>query len=359
MENSIKEKNTEPNLIVFARQTFTPLQKDIFTLAVSQLETGLNVQPDLPEPLEIAPEDFARDLRRRHTRVKALLLNQAFVRGAENIYADEALFHAGIHPLAKTARLRRDRAIRLHQALAEVLSEAVAAGGSFDLRLRGCRGAPGLFPGEPLNDIVGLARGRVRRTPSATGHWLSGSLVFLNSGPNLQRGTGGWTADRPTRMYLPLAAVIVIVMVAGNFLCQRLQTQLGWSERVGTKVQTGIVAGVAFALGFATVQRNAQYHSAESIWADVVASRPESCAVTPTLAWPYWKTDGRKSRFPSLSTRCASARTSCDRAVRSGERAGGDWRDESGDRSNYRRRSVGTRLRPCSCGSGRHSGGSG
>ena len=47
MENSIKEKNTEPNLIVFARQTFTPLQKDIFTLAVSQLETGLNVHPDL------------------------------------------------------------------------------------------------------------------------------------------------------------------------------------------------------------------------------------------------------------------------------------------------------------------------
>jgi plasmid replication initiation protein len=47
MENNIKEKNTEPNLIVFARQTFTPLQKDIFTLAVSQLETGLNVQPDL------------------------------------------------------------------------------------------------------------------------------------------------------------------------------------------------------------------------------------------------------------------------------------------------------------------------
>ncbi|MFZ0933886.1 MAG: bifunctional DNA-formamidopyrimidine glycosylase/DNA-(apurinic or apyrimidinic site) lyase, partial [Bryobacteraceae bacterium] len=83
-----------------------------------------------PEPLEIAPEDFARDLRRRHTRVKALLLNQAFVRGVGNIYADEALFRAGIHPLAKTARLRRDRAIRLHQALAEVLSEAIAAGGS-------------------------------------------------------------------------------------------------------------------------------------------------------------------------------------------------------------------------------------
>jgi len=47
MEKDIREKNREPNLIVFARQTFTPLQKDIFTLAVMQLETGINVQPDL------------------------------------------------------------------------------------------------------------------------------------------------------------------------------------------------------------------------------------------------------------------------------------------------------------------------
>jgi len=47
MEEQIKEKNKEPNAIVFARQSFTPLQKDIFTLAVSQLETGFNVQYDL------------------------------------------------------------------------------------------------------------------------------------------------------------------------------------------------------------------------------------------------------------------------------------------------------------------------
>ena len=83
-----------------------------------------------PEPLEIAAADFARDLRRHRTCVKALLLNQTFVRGVGNIYADEALFRGGIHPLAKTDRLRRDRALRLHQALAEVLSEAIAAGGS-------------------------------------------------------------------------------------------------------------------------------------------------------------------------------------------------------------------------------------
>jgi len=83
-----------------------------------------------PEPLEISAEDFAAALHRRRTRVKALLLDQTFVRGVGNIYADEALFRAGIHPLANTGRLRRDRVLRLHRALGEVLSEAIAAGGS-------------------------------------------------------------------------------------------------------------------------------------------------------------------------------------------------------------------------------------
>lgn len=47
MDEIINKKNQEPNLIVFARQSFTAAQKDIFTLAVSQLDTGINVQPDL------------------------------------------------------------------------------------------------------------------------------------------------------------------------------------------------------------------------------------------------------------------------------------------------------------------------
>lgn len=49
METVVKEKNREPNLIVFAKQDYTPMQKDIFTIAVSQLDTGVNVQPDLFE----------------------------------------------------------------------------------------------------------------------------------------------------------------------------------------------------------------------------------------------------------------------------------------------------------------------
>jgi formamidopyrimidine-DNA glycosylase len=83
-----------------------------------------------PEPLEISAADFATGLRRRKTRIKALLLNQRFLRGMGNIYADEALFRAGIHPLAMASRIRGERASRLHSAIRQVLREAIDAGGS-------------------------------------------------------------------------------------------------------------------------------------------------------------------------------------------------------------------------------------
>lgn len=98
-----------------------------------------------PEPLEISPEDFASALKRRKTRIKALLLNQQFVRGIGNIYADEALFRAGIHPMALTSRLRPDRVRRLHRAIVEVLTEAIAAGGSSVSDYVDAQGRKGFF----------------------------------------------------------------------------------------------------------------------------------------------------------------------------------------------------------------------
>jgi formamidopyrimidine-DNA glycosylase len=83
-----------------------------------------------PEPLEVSYEDFADALARRKTSVKALLLNQTFLRGLGNIYADEALFRAGIHPQAMTSRIRKERARKLYQAIVKVLGEAIEAGGS-------------------------------------------------------------------------------------------------------------------------------------------------------------------------------------------------------------------------------------
>ncbi len=83
-----------------------------------------------PEPLEVTLEEFAARLKRRKARIKSVLLDQHFIRGVGNIYADEALFRAGIHPLAIAARLRRDRVQRLHASVVEVLTEAIAKGGS-------------------------------------------------------------------------------------------------------------------------------------------------------------------------------------------------------------------------------------
>jgi formamidopyrimidine-DNA glycosylase len=83
-----------------------------------------------PEPLDVPLADFTAALRRRKTRIKALLLNQGFLRGLGNIYADEALFRAGLHPLAVASRIRGERARRLHEAIGAVLREAIEAGGS-------------------------------------------------------------------------------------------------------------------------------------------------------------------------------------------------------------------------------------
>lgn len=83
-----------------------------------------------PDPLNIGAEAFVARLRARKSMVKPLLLNQSFLRGMGNIYTDEALHRAGVHPRALASRLRRDRAIRLHAAIEEVLLESINSGGS-------------------------------------------------------------------------------------------------------------------------------------------------------------------------------------------------------------------------------------
>ncbi|MBM3763528.1 MAG: bifunctional DNA-formamidopyrimidine glycosylase/DNA-(apurinic or apyrimidinic site) lyase [Acidobacteria bacterium] len=83
-----------------------------------------------PDPLELTPEEFIALAKRRKTRIKALLLDQSALRGMGNIYTDEALFHAKIHPCASAAKLSRARLATLHQCTREILREAIAAGGS-------------------------------------------------------------------------------------------------------------------------------------------------------------------------------------------------------------------------------------
>jgi formamidopyrimidine-DNA glycosylase len=83
-----------------------------------------------PEPLDIGLAEFTANLRKRKTRIKPLLLNQAFLAGMGNIYVDEALFASGIHPLASASRLSAARAAKLHQAMVETLRLAIEHRGS-------------------------------------------------------------------------------------------------------------------------------------------------------------------------------------------------------------------------------------
>ena len=98
-----------------------------------------------PDPLEINQNEFLERVRGRQAQVKRLLLDQRFLRGIGNIYADEILFQAGIHPCTPASRLTAERARRLHQAMADVLGRAIAAGGSSISDYVDANGRPGEF----------------------------------------------------------------------------------------------------------------------------------------------------------------------------------------------------------------------
>ena len=101
-----------------------------------------------PEPLgeEFGEDWFVEALRRRKRLLKPLLLDQSFVAGLGNIYVDEALHKAGLHPLTTAERVSKAKALRLREAIREVLSKAIQhEGSSFDTFYRTPEGNPGAY----------------------------------------------------------------------------------------------------------------------------------------------------------------------------------------------------------------------
>ena len=100
------------------------------------------------DPLEPAfdPERVVADLAKKRTAIKAALLDQTLVSGIGNIYADEALFRAGVHPLAVPARTRKSRLVEVLESATKVMSDALAVGGtSFDALYVNVNGESGYF----------------------------------------------------------------------------------------------------------------------------------------------------------------------------------------------------------------------
>lgn len=101
-----------------------------------------------PEPLDLDLESFVHLFQGRKGRLKSLLLNQTFLAGIGNIYADEMLFEAGLHPLTPAVSLTRKQKEKLWTAMRHVLRRAIAAGGSSIRDFQDADGAEGLFQQE-------------------------------------------------------------------------------------------------------------------------------------------------------------------------------------------------------------------
>jgi formamidopyrimidine-DNA glycosylase len=100
------------------------------------------------DPLEAAfdAKDFAARLGRKKTQVKRALLDQSLISGVGNIYADEALWRAKLHWARPTETLRPAEVSRLLEAVRDVLTEALKAGGtSFDALYVNVNGESGYF----------------------------------------------------------------------------------------------------------------------------------------------------------------------------------------------------------------------
>lgn len=126
-----------------------------------------------PEPLDPAftAEDFVQRLHARRRLLKPLLLDQSFLAGLGNIYTDEALHAAGLHPLSFSNQINETQAVRLLAAIRQVLQDGIAhngasidwvyRGGKFQhhFRVYGCTGRPCPVCGTPIERITVGQRG--------------------------------------------------------------------------------------------------------------------------------------------------------------------------------------------------------
>jgi len=97
------------------------------------------------DPLEISEKEFIEELSGRRAQVKALLLNQGVLRGMGNIYTDEALWRARIHPARLAANLQTPQLKALYKAMQQVLSTAIRLRGSSISDYLDAEGFPGAY----------------------------------------------------------------------------------------------------------------------------------------------------------------------------------------------------------------------
>ena len=96
-----------------------------------------------PDPLEITVKDFLNLISSRRGKIKTVLLNQEFLAGVGNIYSDEALYLAQIHPLSRVEKIPHEKLKLLFNKLAGVLKKSIKLRGTTRQDYRDLKGQKG------------------------------------------------------------------------------------------------------------------------------------------------------------------------------------------------------------------------
>lgn len=120
------------------------LLNDLDPQAPDEAMDAAGLGPLGPEAPEIGLRDFKRMLQVQRP-IKALLLDQSRIAGLGNIYVDESLFGAGVHPTQRCSAITEDQAGRLCREIRRVLKRAIRAGGTTFSDFRNAYGDMGQF----------------------------------------------------------------------------------------------------------------------------------------------------------------------------------------------------------------------
>lgn len=150
-----------------------------------------------PEPLEIQRGELDTLLERRRGRLKSLLLDQTFLAGIGNLYADEILWEACLHPQRSVESLTTRERTRLHEAIQQILTTAIERRGTSLSDYVDAEGEPGT--NQEFLQVYGRAglpctrekcgRPIVRLVVAQRGTWLCQSCQPIAARRRLVRGT--------------------------------------------------------------------------------------------------------------------------------------------------------------------------
>ena len=149
------------------------------------------------DPLEAGLAEFTKRIAGRRARIKALLLNQQVLRGVGNIYADESLWKAKIHPAQLGANLDGEQIKLLYKSLQRILRDAIVMRGSSIADFLDAEGQPGEY--QRHHRVYGRETERCFRCKAE----IRRGIVAGRSSyycPVCQKAPRGWKALRKKRV---------------------------------------------------------------------------------------------------------------------------------------------------------------